>query len=267
MAVRGRHDNGDTRLPDFEAAQTVDHAQAIDRKLLLHFPPDLLHLPDRHGLVRLVFQVTRFPPVQVVADDPLEYHHRALLGRLEFAGQLRGRDRLASDAVEVRALQWFGRAPTHWGQERHFVTVPERPRALDDFLVHSRQERLAHFLEAREATLVLSTEVLQFLPVRNLDLLLAASGQIVHEAEKQHVDLHCANRNNIKPRNSSPILAYSNRLPTSIHDPMPGLLNQRQWLKLPCRAKDTLGWQVAEEPIRAVAFRAYHRLSGWAEGP
>src|SRR6058998_2587773 len=50
--VPGGDDDGDAGLTDFEPPQAMDHADAVDRKLRLQLPPDLLHFSHRHGLVR-----------------------------------------------------------------------------------------------------------------------------------------------------------------------------------------------------------------------
>ncbi len=183
--VGGSHDDGHARLADLQPAHPVDHPDAVNAKLPLRLPANVLHFSNGQRLVCLVLKIERSPMVRPGAHDSFEDDHGTVLRRLESLRQIVSPDGVAGYFVSIH---W--RAATHRGHESHFVSVLQNLRVVRNLLVHGREKRLGSFAEPGEPAFITPPEFAEGLAFPYRNLFLTEPGQIVKQPEEQDLDLH-----------------------------------------------------------------------------
>src|ERR1035437_2733955 len=214
----GRDDDGHAGFPNFKAAQTMNHGDAINRKLLLRLGPQLFHLANGHGLVRLIFQIERGAAVRMVAHKPFENHHSTVARGPQRLRQIGSGNRIARDAIEIVA-----RTAAYGGHEGHLVTIAQGGGSVGNLLIDRKQQRASHRKQLGETTLIAAPEALQGFALGEFHLLLRATRQVVGDSEKQHVDFHISLKTQLTISNSDAYLLYTPGAWMAWRNPLPAV--------------------------------------------
>src|SRR6266446_931289 len=112
-AVGGADDDEDAGFADLEAAEAVDHGDAMDAVFFVELRADFAHFGEGHGFVGFVVEVKGWAIVGLVADETVEDDDGAVFGRAHVAGERGHVDRLAHQLIDVIV-----------GERRHGVRQP-----------------------------------------------------------------------------------------------------------------------------------------------
>jgi len=189
--VRRADGNEYAGVTDFEAAEPVDHGDAMDRVFFVELNADFAHFGEGHGFVGFVVQVESRTIVGLVADETIESNSGAVFRRAHVAGQRGHVDGLAYQLIEVIVgeCRHVDASATAYGREkRDFVAGTERRIPGREFLVARSDDRRAVFCELGMARGIESEKLLDRGGVCKLDGMLGMAGEFLEAAEEEDRD-------------------------------------------------------------------------------
>jgi len=84
----------DAGFANLQAAQTVHHANAVDRVFFMEELPNFFHFSQSHGFISLVVEVKSGSAMGLVANETVEGDDGAILVGADFAHERRNIDGL-----------------------------------------------------------------------------------------------------------------------------------------------------------------------------
>jgi hypothetical protein len=183
--------NENAGFADFEAAEPMDHGDAMDAVLFVELLADFAHFGDGHGFVGFVVEIESGPIVRLIADEAVEGDDSAVLGSTDVEGQRSHIDGLADQLVDV--IVWkCGHvdmsATAHGREKRDLVASPERRIPSGKFLIARSNHRGAVFCKLGLARGVKCEKLLDCSGVCELNGIFSMASEFLETAEKQ--DLH-----------------------------------------------------------------------------
>jgi hypothetical protein len=189
--VRGADGNEYAGVTDLEAAEPVNHGDAVDSVFFVELNADFSHFGEGHGFVGFVLQVESGTIVGLVADETIESDGGAVFGRAHVACQRGYVDGLANQLIDVivRECRHIDASAATYGREkRDFVAGEERRIPGGEFLVARSDHRGAVFCELGMARGVESEKLLDGRGVGELGGVFGMAGEFLEAAEKEDGD-------------------------------------------------------------------------------